>query len=671
MKKIIFLNLLFGCSAIVFAQENSKDYKAKIEIEDSSQMLESIDVTAYRFALDTLSVPVNSQVITSEEIRQTASSTLPEMLRKTGNIRFMSFSGNDAEGSLAMRGFGENSQSRVLVLVDGLRYNPMDMSSINWSKIPLYNIDQVEILRGSQSVMYGSFASSGVIKISTKRATEGQDLYLDGMYGSYNLYNLSATGMGRTGDFFYSVNASMYNSDGFRDLSSAWSNSAGASFGYDFSENISLILRGDYAESFNEYPNGLSWDDFQNNPQKANSSTKYRNNAGIYTANLTTQSSTGKGSITAGLNFRDRVIDVLTRNDQWTYTFAPSYEVDCFESWKFFTGFDLGFSTIDYGKDTKFLMPPTQLNTAYADVERFDAAYYLSANHELTEEWSFFSGARVEFQYTSVSSTEKKYLLPIFPPTITSYDESNWSSGVAADFGVVYKLNEESSLYVRFNQIYHYPMTDEIASYQGYGTNVFTFNKDLKPEHGQNYEIGYKFLNKEWRANANFFFMYLNDEIQWDNLKQMNINLEGPTMRYGLDFDACYDSKYWGVSVAGTIVDAQFAGGEYKGNTIPLVAPFNGTLTVYAKPLENVTTLLRTTYFSSQTMGNDNANTSKRRIPSYTTLDFQVNIMLTKEVSIFGAVENILDETYAAFAYNSSFYPNAGRTLKIGINIKL
>jgi len=638
---------------------------------DSAQMLDSIDVTAYRFALDTLSVPVNSQVITSEEIRQSASSTLPEMLRKVGNVRFMSFSGNDAEGNLAMRGFGENSQSRVLVLVDGLRYNPMDMSSINWSKIPLYNIDQVEILRGSQSVMYGSFASTGVIKISTKRATEGQDLYLDAMYGSYNSYNLSATGLGRTGDFFYSVNASMYNSDGFRNLSSAWSNSVGASLGYDFSENVSLILRGDYSESFNEYPNGLSWDDFKNNPQKANSSTKYNNRAGIYTANLSTESASGKGSITAGLNFRDRIIDTFTKNDQWTYTFAPSYEVDCFENWKIFTGIDLGFSTIDYGKDTQFISPPMIVNTAYANVDRFDAAYYLSANYELDKKLSFFSGARAEFQYTSVSSTEKKYLLPILPPIVSGYSDSNWATGIAADFGVVYKINEESSLYGRFNQIYHYPMSDEIASYQGYGTTVFTFNKDLKPEHGQNYEIGYKFLNNEWRANVNFFFMYLNDEIQWNNIKQINENLEGPTIRYGIDFDAGYDSKYWGVSVAGTLVDAQFAGGEYKGNTIPLVAPFNGVLTVYAKPLENVTTLLRTTYFSSQVMGNDNSNTSNHRIPSYCTLDFQVNLTLTRHITMFGAIENITDETYAAFAYNGSFYPNAGRTLKIGVNIKL
>ncbi len=101
---------------------------------------------------------------------------------------------------------------------------------------------------------------------------------------------------------------------------------------------------------------------------------------------------------------------------------------------------------------------------------------------------------------------------------------------------------------------------------------------------------------------------------------------------------------------------------------------FNTTAQVYVKPLEFVTCLARFTYFTESVAGNDFEN-DLRKIPWYYTVDFQVNVAFTRYFTIFGAIENATDENYAAFAYKSgtdlSFYPNAGRTFKIGINIKL
>jgi outer membrane receptor protein involved in Fe transport len=137
-----------------------------------------------------------------------------------------------------------------------------------------------------------------------------------------------------------------------------------------------------------------------------------------------------------------------------------------------------------------------------------------------------------------------------------------------------------------------------------------------------------------------------------------------------VDFGGGYDSKYWGASLFGTFVRAKFLGGKYDGCDVPLVARFNGTFQVYAKPLEYITILARATYFSNSVMGNDYDNTM-RKIPSYYTLDFQVNINPTKYFTIFGAIENATDENYASYGYAGSFYPSIGRVLKIGINIKL
>lgn len=653
-----------------YADTSAETSQEEPEAKDSAQTLESLEVTAYKFGVDSLSVPVYSTTIDKKQIEESSASLISEVLQKKGNVRFMSYTGNDSEGSLSMRGFGENSQTRILVLVDGLKYNPADMSGINWTQIPLSSVESIEIMRGAQSAMYGGNAEAGVIKITTAKESEGVEAFARGIYGSYGLYSAYASARGRFGNAFMGANVSTYNSDGYRAFSKSWSNSASASAGYDVNENLRFILKGDYAESFTQYPNPLDWETFQNDPRSATSSTDYKNKAGVYTANLNSQSSYGKADATFGINFRDRTIDALTQNNQWTYTFAPRYEFTRFEYVKIFTGFDVDFSNIDYSKDRRFSTGKV-VNTAYADVNRFDLAYYICGQYEATESLTFNLAGRAEGSYTSADSTEYAWILPQLPPLLNSqYSQNQWVYGLAATAGVSYKLDETSSLYARFDQIYHYPTVDEIASYQGYGTNTFTFNKDLKPEIGQNYEIGYKLESENFRLNAGAFVTYIQNEIQWDDALKKNVNIS-PTIRYGLDFDASYESKYWGASVAATLVDAQFASGKFSGNSVPLVAPLNLSATLSAKPIEYVTILGRVNFFSSQTMGNDFENTS-RRIPSYCTLDVQVNIEPCEHFFIFGAIENITDENYAAFAYKGSgYYPNAGRTFKIGINLKL
>jgi outer membrane receptor for ferrienterochelin and colicin len=47
--------------------------------------------------------------------------------------------------------------------------NEIDLSGVDWSQIPLEQIERIEILRGPGSVAYGDNAAAGVINIVTKR----------------------------------------------------------------------------------------------------------------------------------------------------------------------------------------------------------------------------------------------------------------------------------------------------------------------------------------------------------------------------------------------------------------------------------------------------------------------------------------------------------------------
>ena len=106
----------FALSFTAFAQ--SAQIQTESENKSVDGVLDTVEVTAYRFGDDTLSVPVNAEVFDRTEIAESASTTVPEFLSKEANVRFMSYSGGYSDGNLSMRGFGEQSQTRVLVLVE-------------------------------------------------------------------------------------------------------------------------------------------------------------------------------------------------------------------------------------------------------------------------------------------------------------------------------------------------------------------------------------------------------------------------------------------------------------------------------------------------------------------------------------------------------------------------
>ncbi|MBK8225892.1 MAG: TonB-dependent receptor plug domain-containing protein [Flavobacteriales bacterium] len=64
-------------------------------------------------------------------------------------------------------GFSYGAGSRVMVLVDDIPILSGDIGRPNWSFLPIENLEQVEVIKGASSVLYGSAALSGVINVRT------------------------------------------------------------------------------------------------------------------------------------------------------------------------------------------------------------------------------------------------------------------------------------------------------------------------------------------------------------------------------------------------------------------------------------------------------------------------------------------------------------------------
>lgn len=66
-------------------------------------------------------------------------------------------------------GWSYGTGSRVMVLVDGLPLLSGDAGQVQWNALPVENIGNMEVIKGSSSVMFGSSALNGIINITTRK----------------------------------------------------------------------------------------------------------------------------------------------------------------------------------------------------------------------------------------------------------------------------------------------------------------------------------------------------------------------------------------------------------------------------------------------------------------------------------------------------------------------
>ncbi len=193
MKNIYFKFIIISFSIIIFSSAVQAAQVLNLDVSD--QNFNSTDKI----------------IIDQDEIQKSRASNLPALLATKANI---SISTNNVQpNSIYIRG---GDSSHVLILVDGVP--TYDASSpqrtINLFNMNLSKIKRIEVLKGSQSVLYGGQAMSGVIKIETfsqdnkngtsviadaafaKHKAARQTLSVDSLYNLSELMVLSASAYG-------------------------------------------------------------------------------------------------------------------------------------------------------------------------------------------------------------------------------------------------------------------------------------------------------------------------------------------------------------------------------------------------------------------------------------------------------------------------------------------
>ena len=675
--------LLFA--AAVFAQQDGG--------EPVDGTLDSVDVVGARYSEEALDTAANTTLFTSGEISSSGAQSVSEFLAKNSTVRLVGFTGNPNDGGLAMRGFGENSHLRVSVIIDGVRYNRADMGTMPWLQIPMNNIESIELIRGGNSARYGNNAFAGIVDIRTRDYSKDDILVVSGMYGSYDTYSVEGFGALSRGDFFANVDVRRYESGGYRDNSRSWVDNYGAAVGYFINENNTIAVRGSYSELYTQYPNWLSYSMMMRDPQRGALGTTYRSKFYAASLKLDSESARGKGFATLAFNAYDRNIlsgansNGSTQNDQSDISFFSDYEIELNRDLRAYFGLDAQYSTIAILTDSNKKMPvgPATFKTVNyilrdSDVKRFNFGVKAGAIYDFAQDFDLDLCARYDAAYTTARMIENK----IVPKTTSPYysivmddffDEGVWQNGLGAGVSLNWHIDKLSSFYVKFDQLFRYPSTDEISLYQGYGVlNNIKFNKDLSPETGQNFEFGYKFLGKELTVNASLYALYMHDEIMCmptvtPNGTAVNVNVPD-TLRLGADLYSSYDVGLGGVYAGASFIDAQFVAGSLSGRAIPIVPWFNCFWGVFARPHERLVLTFQGNYVSTQYEAVSSWTEPEIQMPDYITFDLRLNVNFCQYASAYFSVDNIFNETYALYAISGCYYPAQGRMFKAGLTFK-
>ena len=178
MKNLI--KILFLLSAVVFAQSasNSTDVEGK-EIEEvvvKGNVLYSDQVNALKTPVPVLDVPQTVSIITDEDIRKQGFREIGDIVRYTPGVN--TSQGEGHRDSVVFRGV----RSTADFFQDGVRDDVQYYRS-------LYNVEQVEILRGPNALLFGRGGTGGIINRVTKKAVVGEtftahDFGIDSFGGS-------------------------------------------------------------------------------------------------------------------------------------------------------------------------------------------------------------------------------------------------------------------------------------------------------------------------------------------------------------------------------------------------------------------------------------------------------------------------------------------------------
>lgn len=145
----------------------------------------TVVVTGTRSARTVAQTPVATQVTGRQELAESGAQNVAEAIEETPGVQLVRGIGGTG---VRLQGL---DPSYTLVLVDGQRVTGRVNGVVDLTRLPVEDVEQVEIVRGPGSVLYGADALAGTINLVTRRPTRRHEAEASAVYGSFATLDLT------------------------------------------------------------------------------------------------------------------------------------------------------------------------------------------------------------------------------------------------------------------------------------------------------------------------------------------------------------------------------------------------------------------------------------------------------------------------------------------------
>lgn len=462
----------------------------------SAQNLETITVTsATKSAQSIKDVTSNVEVITKEEIQERHFSGVSEALNTLAGVNVISNGGLGQSDSIFIRGV---DSKRILILVDGVRYNePAGLSGAPLAQLLIDDIEQIEVVKGAQSGIWGADASGGVVNIITSSAKKGFHGNASVEMGSFNTKKYATTLSNKTDLGYVKLNANRTDIRGFS----------------AFEAKQNTVNYGKRGEEL-----GYERDGYDNNTYSLQGGLFLTDNDEI---NL------GYKKINAKYDYDDSSSDNTTNKTDLNHFFKSANYIHNQE--KYDIKLNAQQSTFDRKQDTfkaKSLVNEFGIQSNIAYIE--NANLVLGANKQNFEHVTDKLKYQTEGIFVSNSNTFDKLVLSqaIRYDNNTKFDEK-----ITGKVGAKYNFTEDLNTSANYGTAYNAPTLSNLS-----------YTSTLKPESSKSYDLNVEYKN----LKVTYFENKITDMIDWYDPTPNNrsngdagyINLNGETTLKG--YEASY-----------------------------------------------------------------------------------------------------------------------------------
>lgn len=491
--------------------------------------MSEVSVTASRTAKG-LSLPGRVDILTKTQMQEIPLVSVDDALMLVPGLNASRNYGiYNKTGDVTLRGLNRNIH--LLILLDGVPYSLFDGSSNLWNKLSPGKIENIEVLKGPNSALYGGNAMAGVININTQKPKKTFEAKAKVFLGTYNTEggevtaggNLAKNGKGFSwgaGGYFRKSGGYVMVPDSLRtqyDVKTYLMEYNGnAKVAYHFAKGHNIEVQYEY--SSDRRGNGSRYF------EELGSYNRYRTHFTRLAYNRVTE----KSEIHISAFFKKenyiKQNETIKRNSG-LYTFYNTYEDTHDEGiWFTYTTRKIKNNVITAGADFKTggCFSKDIYHTSVDTIENNGKMDFYGVF--VQDQWSLLKNKLV-FHAALRADVVRFYdgSFHIYSPTLATeflynyqgdYTSKLWFA-LSPKAGAKYMFNENYDIYTLYSWGFRPPQINDLSRTGDVNKGFKLANPDLKPEHVQSIELGANIRPAKWLLMQPVFFYSVGSNFQY------------------------------------------------------------------------------------------------------------------------------------------------------------